>query len=150
MKSYVAGFLFARDNGVPVVALVKKRKPDWQAGLWNGIGGKIEEGESAKEAMQREFEEETKIRSFAWEHVVTLTDKRGWVVFFFKEMDSILGIIENKVPTLPLVNDSGEELAWHPINNIPENIIHNLKWLIPFCAYQAITEPISVVEPKGE
>jgi len=71
-------------------------------------------------------------------------------VFFFKETVSALGIIENEPPVLPSVNDNSEELAWHPINNIPENVIHNLKWLIPFCAYQAAANPIRVIESKGE
>ena len=56
-KRYVLGFLF-RDNCTSVV-LIRKTKPKWQAGLLNGVGGKIEDGEPALQAMVREFKEET-------------------------------------------------------------------------------------------
>ena len=41
---YVLGFLF-RDNCTSVV-LIRKDKPRWQAGLLNGVGGKINDGET--------------------------------------------------------------------------------------------------------
>lgn len=56
MKTYVVGFMFDRD--LSRVSLIKKNKPEWQAGKFNGIGGKIEEGETAIQAMVREFQEE--------------------------------------------------------------------------------------------
>jgi 8-oxo-dGTP diphosphatase len=57
MKKYVVGFLFSPN--LAEVVLVLKNRPDWQAGLLNGIGGKIEDGESPHNAMSREFVEET-------------------------------------------------------------------------------------------
>lgn len=56
ITSYVLGFMFSHDK--QRVALIKKEKPEWQRGKLNGIGGKIEEGESPVEAMVREFREE--------------------------------------------------------------------------------------------
>ena len=58
MIQYCLGFLFDifdRDK----VALIRKNRPSWQAGLLNGIGGKLEEGETYRQAMVREFFEET-------------------------------------------------------------------------------------------
>ncbi len=66
MTNYVLGFLF-RDSRTSVV-LIRKRKPKWQDGLLNGIGGKIEVGESPYEAMVREFREECGVD----------TSKSGW------------------------------------------------------------------------
>lgn len=57
MKKYVIGF--AIDSYLDKVALIKKNRPDWQAGLFNGIGGKVEAGELPGDAMVREFREET-------------------------------------------------------------------------------------------
>jgi len=57
MKLYVLGFLF--NEKLTQVALIRKTKPEWQAGKYNGIGGKIEKGESPLFAIIREFEEET-------------------------------------------------------------------------------------------
>lgn len=55
--AYVVGFMFSAD--MRFVALIRKARPDWQRGKLNGIGGKIEEGETVREAMVREFREET-------------------------------------------------------------------------------------------
>ena len=57
---YVVGFLFNPD--MTEVVLIKKNRPDWQKGLLNGVGGKIESGEDPITAMIREFKEETGIK----------------------------------------------------------------------------------------
>ncbi len=54
---YVLGFCF--DFGYHNVLLIEKQRPTWQMGKLNGIGGKIEEGETPAAAMTREFWEET-------------------------------------------------------------------------------------------
>lgn len=55
MKLYTLTFAF-HDK---YVLLIRKAKPDWQAGLLNGIGGKVEFGEGILQATRREFYEET-------------------------------------------------------------------------------------------
>jgi len=53
----VVGFMF---NDKPTeVALILKRRPVWQFGKLNGIGGHVEQTESPLKAMVREFKEET-------------------------------------------------------------------------------------------
>ncbi|NEZ41062.1 NUDIX hydrolase [Paenibacillus alvei] len=42
------------------VLLLNREKPSWM-GCWNGIGGKLEAGESPRESMERELAEETGI-----------------------------------------------------------------------------------------
>lgn len=61
---YVVGFLFgaSRQN----VALIRKKKPEWQAGKLNGIGGKLEPGEEPHKAMAREFYEEAGYYTEGW------------------------------------------------------------------------------------
>lgn len=54
---YVLGFMF--NEAESKVILIFKNRPAWQAGKLNGIGGKIEEGETPIQAMNREFAEET-------------------------------------------------------------------------------------------
>jgi 8-oxo-dGTP diphosphatase len=54
---YVVGFCFSTDKRK--LALIRKKRPKWQAGLLNGFGGHIEDGESPMTAMTREFQEET-------------------------------------------------------------------------------------------
>lgn len=66
MNRYVLGFSFYPDGVMLIYKLEGHRK-----GLWNGIGGKIEDGELPIEAMVREFREETSIG----------TQFRDWKVF---------------------------------------------------------------------
>ena len=58
-RSYVIGFCFDdRREMARYVLLIRKRRPAWMAGKLNGIGGKIEAGETPRNAMVREFREE--------------------------------------------------------------------------------------------
>lgn len=76
MTEYVNGFMFSlnRNN----LLLIEKNRPEWQKGKLNGIGGKIEEGEKPVDAMVREFEEETGVK----------TDWRQWEMFAVMEGDA--------------------------------------------------------------
>ena len=58
---YVLGFVFQKHHELSLdwIFLVEKRRPDWQAGKLNGIGGRLEEDEDPLQAMRREFREET-------------------------------------------------------------------------------------------
>lgn len=58
MKHYVLGFAFDSDHRL---ALIKKKRPAWQLNRWNGIGGHVEDHETPRQAMAREFAEETGI-----------------------------------------------------------------------------------------
>lgn len=57
MRNYVAAFVFADDDRSEVL-LVRKKKPDFMAGKFNGIGGEIEPDETPVDAMAREASEE--------------------------------------------------------------------------------------------
>ena len=59
---YVLGFAF--DNNGRVL-LIRKKKPKWQEGLLNGIGGHVEPNELPLAAMNRECFEETGL-SLGW------------------------------------------------------------------------------------
>jgi 8-oxo-dGTP diphosphatase len=73
MKRYTVGFAFTTDE--KHVALITKKRPTWQAGSLNGIGGHVEESDtSAAIAQEREFFEETGVVIHAayWECFATL------------------------------------------------------------------------------
>lgn len=80
MIRYVAGFLF--DEARTSVALIEKQKPAWMAGLLNAIGGKIEDGETPAQAMEREFGEEAGVTDIDWQPVADLHGP-DWVCHFF-------------------------------------------------------------------
>ena len=90
MKRYVMGFCFSTD--LKKVALVKKNRPKWQAGLWNGIGGHVEDEEEATAAMQREFEEETGVaveQQGPWRLVSTIGNDHYQIEVFASATDAV-------------------------------------------------------------
>ncbi len=126
MISYVAGFLFnpSKDH----VVLINKNRPKWQAGKLNAIGGKIEKGETALQAMEREYEEEAKIVNCDWRHFCTLRGNSNlgeqWEVFFFTATNDLKG-----VQTM-----TDEQVEYIQVDHLPDRIIPNLKWLIPLAS----------------
>ncbi len=134
MKAYVAGFLFG-DRGR--VAVIQKARPAWQAGKLNGIGGKIEVGETPTEAMVREFREETGYFTFEhdWSHKVTLQGD-DFIIYFFAA---------RREQTVDLTYDGDEPCQWvdsRYLHNHP--VIPNLHWLIPLCQDETVEFPIVI------
>lgn len=127
---YVVGFCFMPDTpskhnqfqGHEVV-LIRKNKPDWQRGKLNGVGGKVEPGESPRAAMQREFEEEAGLLITAWYEVVDMIFD-DCVVHVFQAR---LGVTRNPV------SKTDEQIeVWNVRDLLPyRNKIDNLNWLIP-------------------
>jgi 8-oxo-dGTP diphosphatase len=125
VQQYVCGFLFSRDR--TRVLLIRKRRPAWQAGKLNGLGGKIEPGETALEAMRREFREEAGVDVAEWQHVLTLSGAddagsgRGWAGHFFRAFGD--------VDAARAITD--EQLETHLTATLPRDTIPNLHWIIP-------------------
>ncbi len=121
MKHYVLGFVFnkTRDR----VLLVQKQKPKWMRGRWNGIGGKVEAGETPMEAMMREGHEETHFR-YLWRRGGTFICPGGTVFVFFA--------FYNKAE-IPFQQVEDEPLMVFGIDSLPGAVMRNLRYLIPLC-----------------
>lgn len=136
---YVVGFLFS--PGKRRVALIRKNKPQWQAGMLNGIGGKIEEGETPEQAMQREFKEETGANVTGWKHTFTLSNPAGstapgYEVQFFRAF-------HEKINELQSPEDEQVEVV--KVAEVPNlNLIWNLNWLIPMSLDPCISWPVVI------
>ena len=89
MKKFVVGFAF--DNTLSNVVMIRKNRPEWQKGSLNGVGGHIEDGEIAIEAMAREFREETGVYTAlsAWIPVLSLYFDYAVVEFFACKNDLV-------------------------------------------------------------
>lgn len=61
--------LFFRKNNQILLAMKKR---GFGAGKWNGVGGKIESGESIEDALVRESIEEVNMRPLSWTKVAEL------------------------------------------------------------------------------
>lgn len=125
MMRYVCGFFFSLDRSR--VLLIQKNRPAWQAGKFNGVGGKIEIAEKPADAMRREFLEEAGLDVKTWEEVVILigADNGGsgsaWTGHFFRAF----GDIDSAVAR------TDEPLSIFPVRALPPKHIDNLKWLVP-------------------
>ena len=117
--AYVVGFRF--DQWRKRVALIRKNKPAWQAGLLNGVGGKIEADESGYAAMIREFKEETGANEVQWSHFHSMRGE-DWRVEFFAGVGDLS----------KLISAEAEQVEIHAVNAIHEvRCVENLPWLIP-------------------
>lgn len=129
MNQYVVGFNFVWSPGnEDDIVLILKRKPDWQRGFLNGIGGKIEQGESPFAAMQREYLEETGDEySPEWRRFCSQEFIDGTMVHFFKaqsEYTTAHTTTEEAVCVVPV---------YYALSRVTDKqrVIPNLFWLIP-------------------
>lgn len=122
MKHYVLGFVFNRQRDE--VLLIEKKRPTWQAGHWNGIGGKIEPTDASPlQAMQRKCAEEINCE-YNWELAVIFVCPGGTVYVY--KADSGYELIEYEQ-----IED--EILKVWPVDALPNLAMNNLNWLIPLC-----------------
>lgn len=83
---YVLGFVFSEHK--KMVLLIEKKRPAWQAGKLNGIGGKVEPGESPLAAMVREAREETGLEITDWRHYATMLFRGEDRIFVYEAKTS--------------------------------------------------------------
>ena len=135
-QEYVVGFNFVRapePNATTRVVLIRKRRPEWQAGKLNGIGGHVEPGETPLAAMAREYLEETGERIFdpagrpAWELFLTQEFDEAIVHFFKSEnmWTHARTMTDEEICVVALTDDFTEHLVYLP----------NLCWLLPMALH---------------
>ena len=119
---YAVGFLFSSDRRR--VLLIEKTHPRWQAGKLNGVGGRVEEGESACAAMVREMEEEADL----------LFAESDFSLFLILESDACrvhffqaVGVPEEAFQP----RGSDEPLRVVEVDCLPSNTLPTLRWAIP-------------------
>lgn len=125
--SYVVGFMF--NQSMSQVALIRKQKPKWQVGLLNGIGGKIEDGETGLDAIRREFYEETGAQTMRldWYPFCNMNGQNNDLSAF--EIEFFYAFGEHST----LKSQEVEQIEIHVVNQIisgMEKTIGNLPWLV--------------------
>lgn len=141
-QEYVCGFVL--DQTSDWVLLIRKNRPAWQAGMLNGVGGKIEPDDPSPEAaMSREFSEEAGlyIAPSSWFRFCCLHGADGvvgtWKVHFFCVRLDLVGVDQIR-------QMEDEELAWYPRDALPGNVIDNLRWLIPMAFAESKVEATAI------
>lgn len=125
-KEYVLGFLF--DPSYERVVLIRKNRPEWQHGLLNGVGGKIEPNESMYEAMLREFHEEAGLYLLMW--------KKGYA-FTMQGEKSIVHVFRATDPYIETAKSmTDEKITVYKVKDVLEmklDITDNIQWIIQAC-----------------
>lgn len=114
--SYVVGFLFS--NCLTRVALITKNRPAWQAGCLNGIGGKVEPGETPLAAMSREFHEEAGVLLHDWRHFASMSEPGRFALEMFAtvgDVDAVRTHTDEPVTVLTVM----EALQQPTVENLP-------------------------------
>lgn len=124
MQIYVVGFAFNLERSS--VLLVRKLRPKWQKGCLNGIGGKVEDGETHLEAMNRECLEETGLLlSWIYRGMMTGINNDG------NPFECHIYYAYGNIHQFKQMED--ELLRVYPVQSLEgEKTVENLKWLIPF------------------
>ena len=128
MKTIVATLCYVKFNGKTLMMHRNKKQGDVHKGKWNGLGGKLEPGESPDECVVREIREESglSIRDPRLRGVLTFPEfKPGedWLVFIYtaSRFDGDLGscaegelewVEDAKLMKLPLWEGDHIFLPW--------------------------------------
>lgn len=128
MTHYVLGFAFRHDNSKSV-AMILKKKPDYQAGKYNGIGGHVEENETYHGAMVREFKEESGVEIKEWRYFGRISGygaaQHRYVIHLFASSSWEVDGLKTTAP------QEGEVKMIH-LDDIHERkvpMMHNIPWL---------------------
>jgi len=117
-QEYNLGYVFNKD--MTKVYLIEINKPGkFGHGVVNGIGGKVDEGESPLNSMRREFNEEAGQLVTHWKFLGRYTSsEQGYIVYTYMEIVSESYLKEYNGP---------EGICkWYDLNNLPDNLSSNV------------------------
>ncbi len=124
MKKYTLAFIF--NSTQDKVLLMHKSRPAVHEGMFNGLGGKIEEGESSLDCVVREIKEESDL----------VTEKDKWIYVGEKfsdewRVETFCYVYKGDISDAKTVED--QPIEWFDVKNLPKNLVSNLAWIIPLC-----------------
>lgn len=103
-----------------ILLLLKKNNPDWQKGLYNGIGGKVELNTTPLETIIKKCQEELGVNISNWIELDSEISSSGIEIVYF-----LTTLNEGEIKKLQSQTDERAELF--SINNLPTNILQDLK-----------------------
>jgi 8-oxo-dGTP diphosphatase len=147
-KLQTAGFLLDPTGTRAVV--VRKNRPAYLAGLLNGVGGKVEAGETPAECQAREFAEEAgvAIPAAGWLPVATIDTDHGTRVFFFAAVapDDATFATARTCTDEPIETWAIDDLI-APTLGAP--CVESLRYLLPMARYVVFHKPLTTHITEG-
>lgn len=140
----VCGFLFRGS----AVLLSRKERPAWAQGKLNGVVGEIVDGTPILEAMVRVFREATGVlvASSQW---CCFASVSGYDVV--NDRDYSVNFCWTRDDSTPMSAYSHPDLEWYTWKELPNDVIHNLRWLIPLALDPYVHQFVAVQnEPVPE
>jgi hypothetical protein len=134
---YSLGFIFSLDH--KNVLLIKKKSPEEQKGLYNGIGGavKLLEQESPITCMYRTCEKETGLKDLNWIY-------NGFFESKTLAHPSIVYLFSTRVDSFTITLPKKEEkLYWYTVEDIITDssyLVNHVSWLVPLILNQDVTK----------
>lgn len=137
MTQYVLGFVF--NSGMRnIVLLLNKKKPSYQSGKMNGVGGHVEPGEKPLDAMRRECLEEAGLDIESWELFCVGNLPDGGEVRCYRAFVDDLTARNH-------FTDTGEKVGIYPVNGLDQEwLAPQVAWLIPLALEEAVTSWVDV------
>lgn len=131
--NYVVGFVFSPDRRK--VLLIRKKRPNWQKGKLNGIGGHIIEDEKPVEAMCRTAKKEADIDlpEEYWKRFAFINSTE-FDLHCFRTFTNQIDLAETKT------DEHLVKLTLDILN--PEELIYNVNWLIPLALDTTLTDSV--------
>lgn len=110
------------------ILLLKRANTGFKDGYWSVPAGRLNSGETIKQAMIREAKEEVgaNIDSKDLSKILVMhhKDDRGERLYFFSHCSNWKGELKN------MEIDKCEKIEWFNINNLPDKIIEHIKCVI--------------------
>lgn len=137
---FVLGFAFWTDHGVSRrsdVVLIKKKRPHDQAGKVNGIGGKVNDGETLIDAMCREFQQECGIPTepIRWTYFAELVSETVEVACYLTDLKP------TEHPQSP-TDEQVEFFRVAKVHHLP--LVDHAEWLIHLARESKALSPVKV------
>ncbi len=136
INKYVIGFVF--DTKTQEVLLIEKKRPNWQKGLLNGVGGKAESFETDRPvlAMVREAEEETGLQTRPEDWLLfhnELHVSGNDLFFYVADIKDFVHQVRMRTDEMPVFvpYDLAYNGFFDKVRVQPDRMLYNLNWLIP-------------------
>lgn len=117
-KEYVLGFAFHQSR----VLMIRKERPEFMKGKSNGIGGKIEPGETPLAAMIRECREEAGLDGIPWQQCLMFYTGDGALVHVFRAFTKKIWDYQQGL--------TDEEILIQDVEVWNGNWLSNLHWMV--------------------